>query len=76
MNWLSTLSGTAFDQAYMRFMVVDHTGDLVAYESEIARGAKNELKAYANDNVQTIADHLALAHSVAASVGADVSISR
>jgi putative membrane protein len=76
LDYLSGLSGAAFDQAYMRWAVIDHTGDIPGAREEAINGRDLGLKQFANAMVPMLEEHLQMAHDVASSVGADVSISR
>ncbi len=58
---LSKLNGAAFDRAYMRDMVADHTADLQAFKNEVVRGSNPQVKAWAEQYEPTIAEHLQFA---------------
>ncbi|HEY7112529.1 MAG TPA: DUF4142 domain-containing protein [Thermoanaerobaculia bacterium] len=66
---LSRLSGSAFDQAYMRDMVMDHEEDV----SEFARAARHSgdspIKSFASRALPTLQDHLKMARDVDGELG-------
>src|SRR2546423_354224 len=58
---LAKLSGDAFDKAYMRLMVADHTHDVAAFKRE-STGAKDpDLKAWAGETLPTLEEHMKMA---------------
>jgi putative membrane protein len=61
---LKTLSGTAFDSAYIAGQVRSHQKTLDAFNTEIASGQNSRVKAYANDKQPAIQNHLNLADSI------------
>ncbi|MBV9074529.1 MAG: DUF4142 domain-containing protein [Acidobacteria bacterium] len=62
---LSKLNGAAFDRAYMRLMVQDHTKDVAEFKKEANRTASNgDLRDYAKRNYPTLDDHLTMAKAV------------
>lgn len=65
---LSKLNGAAFDKAYMRDMVTDHTKDVQAFEHEAKMGKDPDVKAWASQVLPTLQDHLKQAKQVAAEV--------
>ena len=67
---LSKLNGDAFDKAYMRTMVSDHTKDVAAFKKESDRAHNADLKKWVADTTPTLEDHLKQAKDVAAQVGA------
>jgi putative membrane protein len=69
-NQLSGLSGDAFDKAYMSAMVKDHQTDLAGFQKEANSGADKDLRGYASRTLPILRQHLQLAKSIAASVGA------
>ncbi len=67
---LSKLSGKAFDRAYMRSMVMDHTKDVAEFKKEANSGADPDVKNFASQTLPTLQDHLKSARDVASKVGA------
>lgn len=68
---LSKLSGDAFDKAYMRDMVQDHTQDVAKFKKASQNVQNADLKAWAAKTLPTLQDHLKLAKDTAAKVGAN-----
>jgi putative membrane protein len=68
-NRLSKLSGAAFDKAYMRDMVKDHTEDVAKFRKESKTAANPDLKAWAAKTLPTLEDHLKEAKDTASKVG-------
>jgi putative membrane protein len=67
---LSKLSGTAFDRAYMRDMVKDHTADVNEFQKEANNGANPDLKSFAGKTLPTLQEHLRLARETNNALGA------
>lgn len=67
---LETLSGPAFDKAYMKAIVKDHTKDLAEFQKEASRGQSSAVKADAQQGGLVIKQHLQLAKKIAGEVGA------
>ena len=67
---LSTLSGEAFDRAYMAAMVEDHEKAVGAFKQQAEKGQDAELRSLAEATLPTLEDHLRMAQSLAAQVGA------
>jgi putative membrane protein len=67
---LSSLSGDAFDKAYMSAMVKDHQTDIAEFEKEANSGTDSDLKSFASKTLPTLKEHLSLAKNTADSVGA------
>jgi putative membrane protein len=61
---LSKLSGAAFDKAYMRDMVADHTKDSAEFHTEANSGSNSELKDFAGKYAPTIDEHLKMAKDI------------
>lgn len=61
---LATLSGTAFDRAYMREMVTDHERDVAQFERQASAGRDAAVKAWAVQTLPTLREHLGLARTV------------
>lgn len=62
---LQGLSGSAFDQAYIRDMVKDHKTDLKEFQSEASSGSDPNVKNAATQGSQVISQHLQLAQQLA-----------
>jgi putative membrane protein len=60
---LQKLEGTAFDQAYMRGMVDDHTKAVKEFEMA-TRSPDADIKAFAQKTLPTLREHLRLAQEV------------
>lgn len=70
MSKLKSLSGQQFDAAYARAALKDHHKDVKEYE-HVAKTAKNpEVRAYAEQMLPTLKDHLAQAERLPANSGA------
>jgi putative membrane protein len=67
---LGKLSGDAFDKAYMREMLSDDQHDVAAFKHEATAGHDPDLKAWAAKTLPTLQEHLKLAQSTAAKLGA------
>ena len=68
---LSTLSGAAFDRAYMQDMVSDHRKDIAEFQQEASHGTDSDLKEFASKTLPTLQHHLELAEqALAAAKGA------
>jgi putative membrane protein len=69
---LEQKSGQAFDQAYMDEMVSDHEKDIEAFEQYVQAAQDPDLRAFAEQTLPTLREHLELAHQtqkVAAAAG-------
>jgi len=62
---LSKLSGTAFDKAYMKDMVKDHTADVSEFRKESTAAHSAAVKDFASDALPTLESHLKEAKSIA-----------
>jgi len=51
-------SGTAFDRAFVNFMVTDHQNDIALYQSEIQNGKDPAAVAYAQAQLPVLQQHL------------------
>jgi putative membrane protein len=67
---LSTLTGAAFDKAYMDQMVKDHEKAVALFSKEAASGKDADTKSWAEKTLPTLQQHLAKAREVAGKVGA------
>jgi putative membrane protein len=62
---LQALSGTAYDQAYIKDMVKDHKQDLNEFQMEASSGQDQTAKDAANQGSKIIAQHLQMAQQMA-----------
>jgi putative membrane protein len=62
---LEKLSGKAFDRAYMRDMVTDHTKDVSEFRTESKTAKDPDVKSFASQTLPTLEDHLKQAKSIA-----------
>jgi putative membrane protein len=67
---LGTLTGTAFDKAYMDHMVKDHEAAVALFSKEASGGKDADTKSWAEKTLPTLQQHLAKAREVAGKVGA------
>jgi putative membrane protein len=67
---LAKLSGDAFDKAYMKEMVSDHTHDVAAFKRESTTAKDPDLKAWAGKTLPTLQDHMKMAKETNAKVAA------
>jgi putative membrane protein len=70
---LENLSGKAFDRAYMRDMVMDHTKDVSEFRLESKNAKDPDVKNFASQTLPTLQDHLKEAKSIAPKTGAKTS---
>jgi putative membrane protein len=61
---LSGLNGTAFDQAYSQAELLDHQQDVALFRKEANSGQDPALKAFAQDTLPTMLQHLQLAQAL------------
>jgi Predicted outer membrane protein len=62
---LSKLNGAAFDRAYMRLMVQDHTKDVAEFRKESnSTSANADLRDFAKRTYPTLDEHLTMAKSI------------
>jgi putative membrane protein len=61
---LSKLSGEAFDRAYMKDMVTDHTKDVSEFKHESQSANDPAVKNFASETLPTLEDHLKSAKNV------------
>jgi putative membrane protein len=66
---LEKLSGRAFDRAYMRDMVTDHTKDVSEFRMESKNAKDPDVKNFASQTLPTLKDHLKEAKSIAPKAG-------
>ena len=55
---LQSLSGPAFDKAYVKAMVKDHSGDVKEFKNEASSGQDPQIKSFASQALPTIQAHL------------------
>ena len=60
---LSRLSGSAFDQAYMKAMVQDHVEDVAEFQKQSTAANDTDLRAFAAKNLPTLKHHLEMARA-------------
>ncbi len=61
---LSKLSGDAFDRAYMKMMVKDHTKDVADFQKASSKGMDADVKGFASKTLPTLQEHLQMARDV------------
>lgn len=66
---LMTLSGRAFDSAYMKLQVSDHANTIALFQNEINNGSNTQVKNYASTHLPTIQMHKQMADSIVAAYG-------
>jgi putative membrane protein len=66
-NRLDKLQGSAFDRAYMRAMLDDHTKDVREFEMA-AKSTDSDIKAFAEKTLPTLREHLKMAQETYKSV--------
>jgi putative membrane protein len=62
---LQSLSGPAYDEAYIRDMVKDHKQDLSDFQTEASSGQDQTVKDAANQGSKVIAQHLQMIQQIA-----------
>ena len=62
---MQSLSGSAYDQAYVKDMVKDHKQDLSEFQAEASNGQDPNVKDAANQGSKMIAQHLQMAQQLA-----------
>ena len=65
MTKLKTLSGPAYDQAYIKDMVKDHKQDLSDFQTEASSGKDQTVKDAASQGSKVIAQHLEMIQQIA-----------
>jgi putative membrane protein len=69
---LSKLNGPAFDRAYMRLMVQDHTKDVAEFRKESnSTAANSDLRDFAKRTYPTLEEHLTMAKSIKDAMGSN-----
>lgn len=61
---VSSLSGAAFDKAYLKAMVRDHKKDVKEFQHESAVGIDSDVKAFAAKTLPTLQEHLRMAEDL------------
>ena len=56
--------GRAFDRAYLNDQVTGHSAAVTLFQNEIANGQDPQIKAFAQQTLPVIKDHLRMAHSL------------
>lgn len=56
--------GRAFDRAYLNDQVMGHSAAVTLFQNEIANGQDPQIKAFAQQTLPVIQDHLRMAHSL------------
>jgi len=69
---LEKLSGEAFDRAYMKDMVADHTKDVREFKNEAKNGKDPDVKNFAAQTAPTLEDHLKEAKNIAPKTTAQI----
>ena len=64
---LAGFDGRAFDDAYVKLMVQDHTETVALFKKEAATGSNADVKAFANETLPTLQHHLDMIKKIAAS---------
>ncbi len=62
---LSTLSGAAFDKAYMSHMVEDHEKDVKEFDKASTSAEDSDLRSWAAKTLPTLQEHLRIAKEIA-----------
>jgi putative membrane protein len=62
---LQSLSGPAYDQAYIKDMIKDHKQDLSEFQNEASSGQDPTVKDAANQGSKVIAEHLQMIQQIA-----------
>lgn len=73
MGRLNRASGAEFDRQYMSEMVKHHRKDVAEFEKQAERGSDPAVRAFAQQTLPTLREHLRLAQELATRVGANVS---
>jgi len=73
---MTKLSGSQFDQAYMKDMVEDHVKDVREFEMQAKNGQNTQLTTWAKNTLPTLREHLKMARDVAKQVGASAAGAR
>jgi putative membrane protein len=68
---LAKATGAEFDKMYMSHMVKDHEKTVADFEKETKNGQDAAVRAFAQQTLPTLNEHLELTHQLATKVGAD-----
>lgn len=68
---LASASGAAFDKMYVGQMVKDHEKTIALFEKQAKNGSDPELRAFAEQTLPTLRQHLEHTRTLASKVGAD-----
>ncbi len=69
MQRFEKLSGSEFDQQFVRHAIRDHARDIAKYDHAANNLQDNALKSYAQDTLPTLREHLKLAEQLGTSLG-------
>lgn len=64
MEKLKEKHGAGFDKAYTKSMIKDHKEDIALFEKEAKSGTSPAVKAFANDTLPTLREHLKMAEQM------------
>ena len=64
-----TLTGKAFDSAYIKEMVNDHIKDISEFERALSQASNADIKQFVNEALPTLRDHLKMAREIAGKLG-------
>lgn len=68
LNSLSSLTGDAFDRAYMQWNLAAHENDVAAFKQQATQGTDADTRALANLTLPILKTHLALAKDISSSI--------
>ena len=68
MDKMSSLSGDAFDKAYVADMVQDHKKDVAEFQKEANGGKDPDVKAFASKTLPTLQEHLKMIQELNAKI--------
>jgi putative membrane protein len=64
MDKLNSLSGAAFDKAYIDMMVKDHKKDIAEFKKQAKSGKDADLKSFASSTLPTLENHLKMVQGI------------
>jgi putative membrane protein len=70
---LSVLSGSSFDNSYVKSMIKDHEEDIAEFKKEAASGRDPDARAFAKSTLPTLESHLKKIQAIAAQMGISAS---
>jgi putative membrane protein len=73
MDKLTRAAGAEFDRMYMSDMVKHHRKDVADFEKQAEKGSDPAVRAFAQQTLPTLREHLRMAQELATRVGANVS---